>query len=300
MKLLIQIITVVWIFTGCVNNQNDDSIVLAEVDGTSITLNEALNNISKYELAADSLKALNDFRKKWIENQLIQQEISRLNLESNEEIRKKLQRAKEQTLLLAFQEAVLSSANQNVTVTDEEVRFYYQENRDRFLLNERYLQFRHMIASSLTEAQNAKRDLMRGYEWERVANEYSINPQLSISNASRYWPESTALKEFQVLNRYLQLIGVSEISLIENINGNYHFVQLTDQKPAGEHPDLDWLLSQIREWLILEKKRSAYNRYVKNLYLAAQANNEIQLFDVLPEQIDSSSSESKPDSLNSN
>jgi hypothetical protein len=237
------------------------------------------------------------YKDKWIENQLILQEIDRINLLDSPEVFKKVERARQEMLFISFQDAVLNSLDQEVQVTTEEARIYYQQNKDKFLLDERYIRFRHLIASTRSNADKAKRDLMRGYDWERVANEYSLESDLVIRNASKFWAESTALHEYETLNRYLRLIGVSEISLTEEINGKFHFVQLLEERAVGEHPDLEWLLAQIQEWLILEKKRVAYNTYVKNLYLAAEANNEIRSYNVLPENFNS---DIESDSLNSN
>ena len=77
--------------------------------------------------------------------------------------------------------------------------------------------------------------------------------------------KSLALSNYEILNRYLQLIGKSEISIIEKIGDEYHFVQLLEERAAGDHPDLEWLIDQITDWLILEKKRIAFNTYLKNL-----------------------------------
>jgi hypothetical protein len=41
---------------------------------------------------------------------------------------------------------------------------------------------------------------------------------------------------------------------------------------------LDWLIGQIEDWLTLEKRKRAFNTYVKNLYLQGQANNEIKIY----------------------
>jgi hypothetical protein len=49
------------------------------------------------------------------------------------------------------------------------------------------------------------------------------------------------------------------------------------EKPKGEHPDLEWLLSEIQQWLLLEKKRTSFKSYQQNLYLQAEANNEIEI-----------------------
>lgn len=297
MKTLLYLILSGSLFIGCKTNQNSDNIILAEVNGSVLTMEEAKAGIPSSEFQSDSVLAYNNFIEKWIEKQLILQESERLKIPDSPEIIKRIERAKQDMIAISFQEAVLNNLNSKIIVTEEEVQDYYQQNKDQFLLDERYIRFRHLIASSLADAENAKRDLMQGQTWERVAQNYSLQSEMVIKNASRFWPESNALKEFDTLNRYLRLIGVTEISIIENINGKYHFVQLLEEKAVGEHPDLEWLLIQIKEWLILEKKRIAYNTYVKNLYLAAEANNEIRTYNVLPNNINK---EITSDSLNSN
>lgn len=297
MKTLFYLILSGLLFIGCKADQNSDNIILAEVNGSVLTTEEAKAGIPTSEFLSDSVLAYNNFIEKWIEKQLILQESERLKISDSPEIKKRIERARQDMIAISFQETVLNNLNKEISVTDEEVQDYYQQNKNQFLLDERYIRFRHLIASSLSDAQNAKRDLMQGHTWERVAQNYSLQSEMVIKNASRFWPESNALKEFDILNRYLRLIGVTEISIIENINGKYHFVQLLEEKAVGEHPDLEWLLIQIKEWLILEKKRIAYNTYVKNLYLAAEANNEIRTYNVLPNNINK---EITSDSLNSN
>ncbi|MAC04189.1 MAG: hypothetical protein CL671_06300 [Balneola sp.] len=287
------------IFFGiaCENSQQKEEIILAEVNDAVLTLQDAKSNISASEFNEDSVAAYNSYKNRWIERQLILEETKRLKLLDSPDVQRKVDRAKEEMLLISFQEAILSKLESDIIISDQEVRNYYQTNKDKFILDERYVRFRHLIAATLSDAENARRDLMRGISWENVARQYSLQSDLVISNASRFWPESSALKEFDTLNRYLRLIGVSEISLIENINDQYHFVQLLESKAVGEHPDLDWLLDQIENWLILEKKRIAYNTYVKNLYLAAEANNEIHTYNVLP---NNTNTELVSDTLNSN
>lgn len=296
MKVIYSLFSI-FLLIGCPTLQEENSNSFAEVNGRILTLEEAKEAIPNTEFIADSISALQSYRDDWIRNQLVLEEINRLNLADAPEVKLQLQRNREQTLLIAFQEAILSSVENNVEVSIDEAQNYYQQNKEKFLLDERYIKFRHMIASSSTNALRAKQALMQGTDWNEVANRYSINADLVLANSARFWPSSSALKEYDVLNRYLQVIGINEISIIENIGGNYHFVQLLEEKAEGEHPDLEWLFVQIQEWLTLEKKRVAYNTYVKNLYLAAQANNEIRTYNVLPER---TSSEIISDTLNSN
>ena len=105
-------------------------------------------------------------------------------------------------------------------------RSYYQENKDSFVLEERYIRFRHLRANSLQDARDARQDLLRGITWEIVLENFSVNPDNARRESERFWPESIAASDYEILNRYLQLIGQSEISVIEQFGDEYHFVQL--------------------------------------------------------------------------
>ncbi len=104
-----------------------------------------------------------------------------------------------------------------------------------------------------------------------------------------------ALAHHEVMNTMIRRIGITEISPIRRVNGDYHFVQLMETRPEGGHPDLDWLIGQIKEWLLLERRRRHFNSYVKNLYLNAQSNNEIDTYNVLTPNVESEPSE--PDTV---
>jgi hypothetical protein len=59
-------------------------------------------------------------------------------------------------------------------------------------------------------------------------------------------------------------------------------VQLIDERAKGEHPDLNWLIEQIKDWMLLNKRSRHFKSYVQNLYLKAESNNEVETFNVLP------------------
>ncbi len=271
------------LFIGCEKPTSTTDVVLARVGNSELTLTEAKSQISNNSFLDDSVSALKLYRDQWIQRQLILQEANRINILSSPDVKDRIKAMREEVIINSFQQVVMNSEENSDEVSKEEARRYYQENKDKFVLDERYVRFRHLIARSLNDAESAKRNLMAGISWDKVAEQYCMYPELKIRESEQFFPESTTLKDFNVLNRYIKLIGISEISRIEKIGTQYHFVQLIEERVAGEHPDLEWLVDQIQNWLTLEKKRRSYNSYLKNLYLAGQANNEIVTFDVLPE-----------------
>lgn len=257
--------------------------VLARVGNERLTLDDARNQIPGFVFNEDSVVALTQYRDEWIQKKVLLQEADRINLAQQRSIQEKMQNAHQEVLVEGLKDYVIKDYEEDLQVSDEEARSYYQANKNQFILNEEFVRFRHVETEDMVSARAAKRELMQGIEWPEVARKYSIDPETKIRQSEQYWPISMALADYNILNHYLSLIGNTEISQIERINGNYHFVQLRDTRAEGEHPELDWLIEQIKDWLLLRKKKRHFSSYVKNLYLKAQSNNEVEIFNILPE-----------------
>ena len=265
---------------SCTRKAEFTEPALAKVGSATLLKSDAKANIPNLIFQNDSIGAYTQYTDKWIEKQILLQEAYRLRIHRKSEIMDRLEQIESDYIAKSTQEYILAELGKDITVTENEASSYYQENKDSFVLEERYIRFRHLIASSLKDANDARNDIMKGISWNIVLDNFSINPDVALRESERFGPESVALSNYEILNRYLQRIGKSEISIIEKIGDEYHFVQLLEERAAGDHPDLEWLIDQITDWLILEKKRIAFNTYLKNLYLQAQANNEIKTFDV--------------------
>ena len=270
------------LLAGCGGDSvSDESQRLARVGSEVLTLEEARENIPAFIYQQDSVNAIRQYREDWIRQQLMLQEAYRLQIRQNKETLKRLQRLQNEVLTEALKDEVLARFEETLNVTDEEVQNYYQANKEQFILDEKFVRFRHLEADDVESARAAKRELLRGIPWEEVAQKYSVEPDLALRNSEQFWPVSLAMRDMEILNRYLNVIGQMEISPIRRIGSNYHFVQLIETRAKGEHPDLEWLMSQIKDWLRMEKRRRYYNSYVKNLYLKAESNNEIESYNVL-------------------
>lgn len=208
------------------------------------------------------------------------QEAERLNLNRNKAVRQEIDRLRQRVYIQALQDYVLENRKQQIETTREETRDFYQQNKNKFTLQERHVRFRHMITRSLKQAEDAKSELLGGVEWKEVARKYHVNPEQALKHSDQFNPISMAVSEVPRMQRYLQVIGINEISPIQSANGNYHFVQLLDERSRGHNPDLDWALEHVERWLTVKKKKDELNAYIKNLYLRARANNEIETVNV--------------------
>jgi len=266
---------------ACERFQNgQDDPVLARVGSEELTLSMALGHIPEAVLQRDTLSALKQYQIEWVEKKVMEREAVRAGMDRNPEVLERLNRLRSSLVVDALKEAILVEHQNDLVVSREEAQNYFQANRERFTLNEKFVRYRHLTTVTADEAADARQDLLDGVSWEDVAEQYSIQPEHQIQQAERYIPISMAFPDNPPMRQFLDVIGITEVSPVRSHNGYYHFIQLLEERPEGDNPDLEWLIEQIQEWLYLEKARRFINSYRRNLYLQADANNEIELHDV--------------------
>jgi hypothetical protein len=253
---------------------------IARVGTSYLTLEEAREHIPDFASQKDSAGALEVYREQWIQQQVLLKEANSLNLARQNEVKKRLQEAREEVLITALQKAVTSEYNEKERISDAEARNYYQENKQQLVLNERYVKFRHIETPVLSQAREARNQLEDNASWTDIALDFSMNAEDNIEKSKRYWPISAVFNEIPSMKQYASTLDSAAISPIQRENGVYHFIQLADVKEQGESPDPGWFIEKLKEWMMLEKKRRHYNSFTKNLYFKAKENNEIEVFNV--------------------
>ncbi|TNE70884.1 hypothetical protein EP331_10535 [bacterium] len=213
----------------------------------------------------------------WINQQLLVQEAIRTRISERPEVLKRVQEAQNDVLAQAMREIWLSNLD-SLKVTKLEAQTFYEKNKEQFVLQERHIRFRHVQTPDLESSRNAKTELLRGIPFQTVVEKYALEKTNTLTEAEAFHPISLSLASLPDLNRYLHVIGLNEISPIRLLDGRYHFVQLVEERAAGEHPDLEWVLDRITDWLLLEKKRKIINSLERELYIKAEVSNEINTY----------------------
>lgn len=270
-----------FILSACTSDrQSLDNTIIASVSGKNLTIGDAIHNVPEFIIQEDSVRAIQAYANQWVQSQVAIEHAKRLGIQNLRQYQGKLTRFQDQLLESMLREQILEMNSGQIEVTRDEALSYYQTYREQFTFDEKYVRFRLITTRTRTEAENANRELISGIEWETILQNYSINPDLQLRHSTQYWPISMAAAEIPPINQNIRILGITERSPIHFYNNRYHLAQLIDEKTEGEHPELDWLIPQISEWLKLEKSRRITNGYLRNLYLQAESNNEIELINV--------------------
>lgn len=257
----------------------DEGPTLARVGSETLTKGELL---SLYSGSADS--TLSDDRlereiDRWVERMLIKQEAEAAGFVDDPLFQQRLERVQTRLIADEYLQTLLESVDDSLFVSDQEARDYFQANRDRFELEEPYVRFRHLTTTTRRSAVEARQAIMDGQPWEEVARQYSMNAEERIQLSGQTIPRSRALGGHEGLQDFLDVIGITEISPIQLSNGQYHFIQLMEERAAGESPDIEWLIEEIKTWLHREKARRYINSYKRNLYLQAESSGQLERMD---------------------
>lgn len=246
--------------------------------GSSILYVDELENKIPPNFNEDQKKqSVQQLKESWIKQELLAQEAERIGLSHNKDIQQKIRQAQQEVIAQAVRDHWLSNSD-SLIVTKAEAQLFYEKNKAQFALQERHVRFRHIQTLDLESSKSAKTALLGGQPFEKVVDLYGFDKTETLNSATIFYPISVALRDYPDLNRYLQVIGINEISPIRLLDGRFHFVQLIEERNIGEHPDLDWILTRITDWLLLEKKRKMLISLERELYLRAEISKEITIY----------------------
>jgi len=253
-------------------------IALAKVGNRILTLDDAISSIPVYILKADSVQAVQRYVDRWVRDQVLYDEAIRLGLNNATVIQNRLQKAQNEILIAELRYQIQQSNEEHTQINDSEIALFYEHNRGMFVLNERHVRVRHLIAASQQAAEQARMSLLNDLSWDEIAREHAVDVEYSISTNLEFVAYSQALIGFGTLRSVFLAVGLSEVSPITRESGYYHFIQIVEDRPAGYHPELNTVFPKIKEWIQLDKARRNIKNYEQNLYLQAQANGEIVIY----------------------
>jgi len=158
-------------------NESTENDIVAKVGSDVLTIKKARENIPDFIYQQDSINALKNYRENWIESRLIAQEATRLGLDGKPEVQQRIEELKADVYRIALKNVILKNDTSTVTVSTQEAKNYYERYKEQFLLQERYVRFRHLKTETLEQSRQAKSALLQGTNWREVVETYGIDKE---------------------------------------------------------------------------------------------------------------------------
>lgn len=248
---------------GC-SEQAQTPAYVARVGTTELT-SEDLHYLadSARGIGRTPREAVND----WIVNELLYQEAARRGLTSRPAFRRQVDEAKKRLAISALLNDELFSADDTMLVNDAAVEAAYQAAPGEYLLREDVALASYILFSSREAANAFRAAVLRGMNWSDAVGEAQSDPQtapLVLQTATRqYFTQATLFPaELWKLTRSL---GREEVSFVLRAGAGYYVVKGHEVRRKGEPPALAYVWDEIRQRLLIEERRSRYDRLVGDL-----------------------------------
>ena len=234
--------------------------ILAKVNGTPITSQDVENELRMLGSRAQEFN--NPQGKEMLLEQIINRKLFLLdavknNYEYNSQFKEELQKLKED-LLANF---AITKAVENVKVTDEDIKKFYEENKDKMISPET-VNASHILVDSEEKAKEISEEINSGkITFEEAAKANSSCPSSQNGGSLGQFGKGQMVPEFDTA---VFAMSVGEISGPVKTQFGYHLIKLNGKTEASEIP-FEEVKESIAIQLTTEKQQTAFRSKINQL-----------------------------------
>ncbi len=265
--------------SGC-QSEDPPSSYIARVGSHYLTQDDLDRMLGGMGPARDTTAARQQVIDQWVARTLLYREAERLNLQSVDDVQRRLERQRRSILVAALKNRLYEESD--LAPSEEEVQTYFQRHKSRMSLREPYVSIHYLSTDRQTAARTVREALRTlpaqpDSAWNRLVREYAADTARAHRLSRRYLPESRLGTQLPTLQEELGALKEGETAPIVNANGQYHVLRLDRRIPEGSAPKLQWLEQKIRRRLRIRARKQMYANEVERLRSKARADGALEM-----------------------
>jgi peptidyl-prolyl cis-trans isomerase C len=241
--------------------------IVATFAGEKMSLDDFQAEVEKLPAQVKPLLSSPERRRKFLENfilsKLLVDDAKRRGLDKDEEIKRQLDEMEKRLIL----QKVFTDLQQNVVVTDEEVKAYYDANPDEFTTTE--IRVSHILLDDEASAREVLEKVKADPDsFAALAKERSKDTATAPKGGDLgFFGRGRMVPEFEKAAFALEKPG--DLSGVVKSPFGYHIIRLTEKKEGKERP-FEQVKEEIRAKLLQERQRSAVEAHFQKVKDAAK------------------------------
>jgi peptidyl-prolyl cis-trans isomerase C len=261
-----------------------DTTAIAKVGDTKIVYGD-LNKLIQmmppsYQAMFSSTEQVNNLLQRQIDNTLFSQEARRLKIDKNPDVQYKIEEFTKGILTQALLE---ETVNKNITVSDEEIKQYYDANTSEFLVPERMKASHILIAVPADASESVKKEkkaraeeilarIKKGEDFAELAKQYSDDAATkNRGGVIGFFSKGSKEPAFEEAAAKLKKDEVSNPVLTSK---GYDIIKMLETK-AAETKSLEESRSRISNKLEQKKRNEAIEALLKDI----KARTEVVIYE---------------------
>lgn len=255
------------IFLSCSKEEKNEKNI-AKVNDAVLTedmLNSMMND------SKNKAKLKDEIINQWIEDEVLFQEAEKEGITNEKEFQKILERSKK-NLAISFLIKKYLDKNE-IQIKDEELKKYYDENKNEFVLNDELYYLRIAKFENYESAIEFRKKLIET-NWN-IANNY-IKTKTDKFQTKEDLIYKKDLQPIQVV-RIVNTMEINEISSIIDISSNeFIIINLMNKYSENTIPPFEAVKNLVKEKLTILKQKELIHNYLTELL--SEHNLEIERF----------------------
>jgi peptidyl-prolyl cis-trans isomerase C len=251
------------IMYGC-SGKTSEEVVLARIDDQKITradLDKRLENMpERYRKLVK--RKMDEYLQGLIDDTLLYREAEKKGLDKDPEVRRMIEQARRKILTARL---IKDEIEEDILISDKDIRFFYQENRDLFMTPE-VMRVSHILSQSKEDALAVMDMLQNGADFEVVARAKSVDPTAQQGGDIGYFPKGQLMPEFE---RACAELEIGETSGLVQTKLGYHIIKLTDRREPRLKPVAE-VKETIENELRASERRRMYDAMLEDLRSEAE------------------------------
>lgn len=274
------------LLAGC-GRSDVDGDFLARVGDSYLHRSDLDLALSNLPAGLDSTHAADQFIDRWVTDELLAQEARERNLQNDPDVRRRMEESERSVLIGTLVSRMYSEV---ASPTEREIRTYFERNVDNLTLRESFLRIRYLstydsAAAVLAAAVVDTLDESAGPDstWRSIVEDSAVDPEVCMALSVNYFPESRFFRNIPELTQSIERLRPGQTAPIIRIDDQFHVIHLVDRVPPGTKPNLEWVIDDIRNRLLIDKRKQMYLDQVQRLRNSALARGRLELRTGSPE-----------------
>ena len=202
----------------------------------------------------------------WVTGELLYQEARRNGFAEADEVVRQIEEAKRELVINAYLEKKVY-AEEPSDINDEELSAEFKYHRDAYRLHEDVAKMSFAVFEEREPANAFRLKILRGASWNDAVKEFqsdSETKQQILRVATReYFTQSMLFPE--ELWKIARTLSKEDISYVVKTSAGYCVVLVHATMKQGEIPDFDYAKNEIKERLVIERRKLQYEELLSTL-----------------------------------
>lgn len=234
--------------------------MLAQVNEALLTETDLEMDIPEAQRSFITLEQKKDYVRRWIENEIVYQEAKRKRIDQDESVKWLIGRAVRSTIIEAFLQKELGA---RVKVSEEEVKQYYQKNKNMFRREQDEVRISHILVKNVAEAGLVAVRIQEGESFGMIAKQISLDEATKERGGDMGYVQLSNLPPdfYEAVTK----LGIGGISAPIRTDYGFDIIMLTDRKEKGSIREYELVKGQATNSLIFTKKKEELGNLLEEL-----------------------------------